>query len=214
LTPTEISTAARNRYNAVGDSFFSDSELLLLMFDACNQLAKECGVIKRTYTTSTVASQHEYSKPTNTISLKRITYNGQKLKPITMRDDDAITGLNQSSTSEGTPAYYYEWDDSIFLRPIPAEVGTLKIFSQNSHQAISASSTLEVDEIYHMDIVHYIVSEMCAKDKNFEMARWYLEKWDKAKADCMAFERKKLRGDSFASVQAEESSIEGYMGIV
>lgn len=214
MTPTQIETAARNKYNAIGDSFFSTSEILDLLFDACNQLSREALLIKRVYTTSTVASQQEYSKQTNTIALKRITYNGQKLKPITFREDDTLTGLNQSTTSEGTPAYYFEWDSSIFLRPIPSGVGTLKIYSINSHSAITSSSVLEIDEIYHMDLVNYLTSEMCAKDNNFKMADWYLKKWEKAKGDAMGFERKRLRGDSFATVQAEESMIEGYLGIV
>lgn len=214
MTPTEIETAARNKYNAIGDSFFSSQELMNLMWDACNQLASDCFLIKRTYSTSTVVGQQEYTKPTNTISIKRITYNGQKIKPITFREDDTLTGLDQSTTSQGTPAYYFEWDGSIYLRPIPGEVGTLNIYSLNMHSAITSTSTLEIDEIYHMSIVDYVVSEMAAKDSNFNMAKWYLERWENTKKKALSFEKKRLRGDSFATVQAEESMIEGYLGIV
>jgi hypothetical protein len=214
MTPTELETAARNKYNAIGDSFFGQSEIFDLLYDACNQIAREALAIKATYTTSTVVSQHEYTKPSNTISIKRVTYNGQKLKPITLREDDSITGLNQSTTAEGTPAYYYEWDGSIFLRPIPSEVGTLKIYSYNSHDVITSTSTISVPTEYHMNLVDYVVSEMCAKDQNFQMATWYANKWDRFKLDCIRFEKKKLRGDSFSAVQSEEAMIEGYLGIV
>lgn len=214
MTPTQLETAARNKYNAIGDSFYGQNEIFDLIYDACNQLARETLCIKATYSTSTVAAQQEYTKPTNTISIKRITYEGKKLKPINFREDDSITGLNQSVTDQGTPTYYFEWDDTIYLRPIPSGVGTLKIYSINAHDVITSTSTLSIPSEYHMNLVDYAVSEMCAKDQNFEMATWYSNKWEKFKLDCLRFEKKKLRGDSFASVQAEESLIEGYLGIV
>lgn len=214
MTPTEIETAARNRYNSVGDSFFSQNEILDLMWDACLDMTRECNLIERVYTTSTVASQQEYSYPTSTISIKRITYDGKKLKPITMREDDAITGLNQSTTSEGTPQYYFVWNETIYLRPIPSSVATLKIFTYNEPSEITTTSTLEIPTQFHMDLVDYIVSEMAAKDSNLDIAKWYAEKWEKSKLDIKKWQRKRLRGDSFATVQDEEAMIEGYLGIV
>ncbi len=214
MTPTEIETAARNRYNSVGDSFFSQDEILDLMWDACLDMTRECNLIERVYTTSTVASQQEYSYPTSTISIKRITYDGKKLKPITMREDDAITGLNQSTTSEGTPQYYFVWNETIYLRPIPSSVATLKIFTYNEPSELTNTSTLEIPTQFQMDLVDYIVSEMAAKDSNFEAAQYYANKWERSKMDIKKWQRKRLRGDSFASVQDEDQLIEGYLGIV
>lgn len=214
MTPTEIETSARNRYNSIGDSFFSSEEILALMWDACLDITRECNLIERVYTTSTVASQQEYAYPTSTISIKRITYDGKKLKPITMREDDAITGLNQSTTSEGTPQYYFVWNDTIYLRPIPSSVATLKIFTYNEPSVLTISSTLEIPTQFHMDIVDYIVSEMAAKDSNLQFAKYYADKWERSKLDIKKWQRKRLRGDSFASVQDEDQLIEGYLGIV
>ena len=41
MTPTEIMTRARTRYNAVGDKFFSDAELLDGIYEASMELAIE-----------------------------------------------------------------------------------------------------------------------------------------------------------------------------
>ncbi len=214
MTPTEIETAARNRYNSIGDSFFGQNEILDLLWDACLDLTRECNLIERVYTTSTVASQQEYSYPTSTISIKRITYEGKKLKPITMREDDAITGLNQSTTSEGTPQYYYVWNETIYLRPLPSSVGTLKIYTYNEPQQLTTSSSLEIPTQFQMDLLDYIVSEMAAKDSNFTAAQYYANKWEQAKMNIKKWQRKRLRGDSFATVQDEEAMIESYLGIV
>lgn len=214
MTPTQIELAARNRYNAVGDSFWSQDEILMLLYDACLDMARECLLIENTYTTSTVASQQEYAYPTTTMAIKRITYNGSKLKKINFREDDSITGLNQSTTSTGTPQFYFIWNDTISLRPIPTDVGTLKIYSFNEPAELTINSSIEIPTQFHMDLVNYIVSEMAAKDSNINVAQYYLNKWDKAKLNAKRWAKKRLRTDSFSTVQDEEMSVEGYFGIV
>lgn len=214
MTPTEIVTTARRRYNAVSDSFWSDEELLNLLYEACLDLSRFTKCIEVIYSTATVVGQQEYQYPTSTIAIKRIQYNGRKLKPVTMREDDSITGLNQSTTDSGTPQYYFIWNEILFLRPVPDTVGTLKIFSYNEPQALTASSTLEIPTQYHTNLADYMASEMAAKDLNFTAAQFYSNKWEKFKVQARQWETKKKRTDSFSAVQDEESSIETFFGAV
>lgn len=215
MTPTQIETNARNMYNAIGDSFFSQDEILTLMYNACIELTRESLLIERTYSTTSVASQQEYAFPSDTIALKRVTYNGKKLKPITLREDDSITGLNQSTTATATPQYYFLWNNTISLRPIPAASGdTIKIYSYNEPATIVVSSVLEIPTQFHMDLVYYIVSEMAAKDSNFTAAQYYQTKWEKSRLAAKRWAKKKNRGDSFSVVQDEDMMVEGYLGIV
>ena len=164
MTVTQVLTAARNKYNAVGDSFFSDSELLTLLHEACIQINKKAKIIEATYSTSTVASQQEYAYPTNTVEIKRVTYDGRKLEPISFQDDDLITGYDQDTTSTGTPSTYFIWNETISLRPVPSAVGTLKIYSFNEPSELTVSSTIEIPSLFHMDLVNFMVSEMAAKE--------------------------------------------------
>lgn len=214
MTPTEIETSARLQYNAVGDSFWSTAEILNLMWQACIELAAVTKNVERVYTTSTVAAQQEYSYPTNTISIKRITYEGKKLQPITMREDDAITGLNQATTDQGTPQYYFIWNKTIYLRPIPSAVGTLKIFSINTPQQITATSTLEIPEELHMSIVDYILGRMAAKDRQIDISQYYMNLWKEHKLEAIKWHKRNKRGDSFASVQDEEQLNGSYLGLI
>ena len=213
MTPGEIITAARNRYNATSDSFYSNDELLDLLWQACIDLSRSTNLIENIYTTSTVAAQQAYAYPTTAISIKRITYNGQKLQQITMREDDAITGLDQTSASQGTPTYYYIWNKAIYLRPIPAEVGTLKIFTFNEPQEIVSTSTLEIPTHFHMDLVHYIVAVMAEKDSNFAAADRLWTKWEQVKLEAKKWVRINKRGDKFTNVQDEEQLVGGYLGL-
>lgn len=206
MTPQEIETAARNKYNSVGASFWSSSEIFNLIYAACCELVRDCGiVIERVYTTTTVAGTQEYDFPTNAISIKRITYNGKKLMPYTMRDDDTITLSNQAAVDQSEPQYYFVWNQTISLRPLPDDAKTLKVYTINEPQTITSNSTLEVPTWTHFMLVDYVVSEMAAKDMNFQTAQWYRGMWDNHKAQISKKLRLLKTGDAFKTVQAEEA---------
>lgn len=205
MTPIALAQYARQKYNAVGDTFFSDTELFGHIYDAQMQLATEANCIRRIFTATTVIGQQEYSKPTNTIMIKRVTYDGQKLHPYTMREDDAVTLSNQSTTNTGYSQYYFEWDTSIFLRPVPESAVELKIFSYNMPQEVTSNSTLEVPTRYHLDISIYLLAVMTAKDRNYDGSDRYMAQWQARVAKAKAYERKMLRGDSFSVIQDWET---------
>lgn len=204
MTPTQLELAVRNKYNAVGDSFWSQDEILNLLYQACLDMATECLVIESTYTTSTVAAQQEYTYPSNTIAIKRITYEGIPLTKRTFTEDDVLTAFNAASLTSGTPNYYFIWNDVIYLRNIPDAVGTLKIFTYNEPSTISIGSTVEIPSMFHMDLVDYAASELAAKDSNPNMAKYYLNKWEKAIVKAKRWSAKKKRTDKFSVVQTDE----------
>lgn len=215
MTPTEIETWARQRYNAINDTFWSQAEIFNYLTGACMRAARRTQLIERVYTTSSVASQQEYDFPTNTIAIKRVTWNGIKLKPITMREDDSITGLNMTTTATGDPQYYFVWNYTISLRPIPASVQTIKIWSVNTPSAITASTaSLEIPAQFHEDLLHYINREMALKDSNFKAASAYGELWEQSLVEMDRWQKKRKRTDSFAAVQDEGQLVEGYFGIL
>jgi hypothetical protein len=214
MTPAEIEQAARERYNAVGETFWSQAEILNLIYAACLEISIETKCIERVYTTTTVASTQEYAFPTNAIAIKRVTYNGRKLKPTTFREDDSLTLDNSISTTTGTPAYYVVWNNTIILRPIPDSAVTLKIYSINEADEIDSTSTLEVPTFTHMRIVNYVVSEMYAKDKDFSSAGYYKKLWEQDKLEIKRWLRKRRRTDSFVGVQDEEMLGNTVLGII
>src|SRR3990167_9776787 len=122
MTPAQIELSARRRYNAVNDTMWSESEMWDMIYGACLEVSDEGYVIERTYTVSTVASTQDYDFPTNTIAVKRATWDGRKLTRIDMIEDDALTGLNQTTTDTGNPEFYWIWNDTISLRPVPSSV--------------------------------------------------------------------------------------------
>lgn len=204
MTPTEIESAARNRYNAVGDNFWSQEEIFMLIYDASLQMAVETDCIESVITTSTVIGQRQYSYPTNVYKIKRIEYDNYKIDPITFRENDYMLGYFNTVDASGATQYYSIFDDTIYLQPIPAQVKTLTIYAYLEPSVVTSLTVLEIPVKYHMDIVNYVVGEMCAKDQNYVGAKRFEDKWMAAINKCKRDVRKKKRGDSFASVQLEE----------
>lgn len=202
MSPLDINTAARQRYNAVGDTFWSDEEIYNLIYQACLELANEAFLIERTFTTSSVASQQAYDFPTNAIGVKRVTYNGKKLMPMTFREDDVTTILNQDIANTGVPSAYVMWNQALYLRPVPATSSlTIKVFAYVQPQEVSSNTDLEIPVEYQMSLVNYILAEMCAKNKNYQGAGYYRQLWDKDVLRAKRLGRKKNIGDAFNFVK-------------
>ncbi|MES3012632.1 MAG: hypothetical protein V4750_02745 [Pseudomonadota bacterium] len=210
MTPGEIVAYARQRYNATADTrFFTESELYTLIWDAQMQLARETDCIRSTYTTTTVASQQEYSYPTSTLKIKRITYNSQRVDPRSLQEVLDMTSSVASPT--GAPTFYALWNETIYLGPTPAEAQTLKIFSVNEPTEVSSTSVLDVPSRYHLDIGDYLLAQMATKDKNYEGAEVHLQRWRETVQRAKAFERKMMRGDGLAFVRDVDRDVDSWV---
>lgn len=207
MTSADIELAARNRYNAIGDTNWSTLEFLGLIDNAQMELAREALCIERTYTTTTVIGTQEYDFPTNTIAIKRVTYDGKPMEPITFQEDDSFTVGNSATTATGVSIWYTEWEDTLALRPIPSEAVTLKIYSYNEPQPLVGMAALETPSLFHGHIVNFVVAEMYAKDENFASAQYYRNLWEDGKKKAIKWFQRKKRTNKFATVKDEDTLI-------
>lgn len=215
MTPTQLNTAIRQRYNATNDDFWSDQEIYDYLYQGCLELANDCLLIERVFSTTSVVLQQEYDWPTNAISIKRVTYNGKKISPMTFRDDDILTYLNQTITSVGTPTNYAVFNNVMYLRPIPDTAAlTIKVWAYVQPQEITVASTLELPVQYHMMLINFVVSQMSAKDKNYEGASYYQGLWEKDKATARQANAMSKRGDAFGIVQNADIIPCGPLGLI
>lgn len=150
MTPTEIEEAARRMLNAVGSSFWSQAEIIqnYLYFSAL-ELAQETFCIQNRYQTPTVANQQEYAVPNKMLAVKRVTYDGEKLKPISFQQLDSID-LNTNTTVVGIPQYYYHYDDAFGLYPAPQTADVpIVVYSYDQPSVPTSISTLEIPSRFH-----------------------------------------------------------------
>lgn len=205
MTPAQIIGMAREEYNAVGETFWSDSELYNIVWRLCQEIATEAKCIERTYSTVSVADTQEYSYPSNTISIKQVTYNDVPLIKTDFREADKSQLYVNTTNVTGTPVYYTEWGGAIQLWPTPdTDDDDIKIYSYNNPQQITVTSTLEVPDVHHGRLVDGVLARMYSKDKDFNSAAYYDSKWSKSKQDIIQWTQRRKRGDRFASVKVEE----------
>ena len=201
MTPQQLDTAIRQRYNAVGDTFFSSQMVWDLIYEAQMVMAQECFLIERKYTSTSTAGTREVDFPTSAISVRRIEYDGNKLTPKDI-DDDPKTSTTEVS---GTPREYTLWNNEVILYPTPSATGdTITIYTYNEPQAVTSSSVLEVPTEYHPDIINFGLSIFAAADGNPQMGQYYDGKWERALNRIKRSTAKKKRGDQFAVVRDAE----------
>jgi hypothetical protein len=199
LTASELAEYGRQAYNAVGDTFFSDAEIYRYIWEAEAELATEAKLIERAYTTTTVASTAAYAAPTYAMVIKRVTYDSQKLMPISFREYDALV-FNATTIPLGTPQYYVLWEDELTLYPTPDAAATLKIWSLNQPQQVTSTSALEVPGVWHLPMADFLLWKFAQKDKNFQAAANYQAAWAQTVQKAKKWNRTRVRGDSFTTV--------------
>ena len=197
MTPLEIESAARTRYNAVGDPHFSQAMIMDLIYHASMQLAVETKCIERTFSTTTVADQKEYSYPSNAIALKRVEYDGLEIRSVDLNEDPKTSATEPT----GRPGSYAIWNEELHLFPTPDDAKTLKIFAYVEPSAVETTSTLEVPSEYHLMIIDFVMSYMFAKDKDPTMAAFHLRLWNEGLGRAKRDRAKRKRGDNFATVK-------------
>jgi hypothetical protein len=212
MTPSQLEQAARERYNAVGETFWSQSEMLALMYAASQELATETKCIEQIYTTTTVSGTKEYAYPTSAIGIKYVTYNGIPIDPIDLDEGNSITLNTVTSNTTGSPLGYSTWNYTISLWPTPNDAQALKLWTYNEAQIITVTSTLEVPSVFHTRLINYMLSEMYAKDKDFNSAAYYKKIWEADKTYVKQWIAKRKRGHRFAAVKDEERLPMSYSG--
>jgi len=193
LSVSDIQTRARERYNAVDDSFYSDQMLRDLIYDGQCILAKEGWVIEKTFTTPSVVGTREYPYPPTTLAIKEIRYDYLKIDKVKLLDDPKTNVTDPT----GKPARYALWDDTIILYPTPdtaAEVIQIRAYTHPA-DITSNVSTIEVPEEYKEDLISYILMWMASKDQNLALSDRYALEWTKAVSRAKKQRQKRLRGD-------------------
>lgn len=204
MTPQEIETAARQIMNATSSSFWSQTEIIeTYLYMALLDLVNAGYHIENRYTQTTTASQEEYTKPSRAIAIKRVVYDGTKLKPIDKRQMDSMV-IDDSSPATGTPEFYWEFDNVIGLYRVPSEAKTLEIWTYDEPSKPTRTSTLEIRTNYHHHLVIGVVYYMCLKELGHPNTLLFERKWEQAKMKIVNEEAKRKQRDGFRRVIREE----------
>lgn len=212
MTNSQILTAARNNLNAVSDTLWSDTELLLTLWRVGMELARDTRCMEQSFTTVTVTGTSLYTAPPNATEVWRVTYNGAKLYEMDYREFDSINPNSTAST--GTPGYYINYSDRIQLYPAPDAANTLKVWTYEYPESPTASGTITIPAQYHDVLVAGLTYEMAPKDLGHPLTVYWRDKWESAKQRVVAHMARKKRADKFAVVKTEEQMLSNDLGVI
>lgn len=215
MTVTEAVTYCRNLHNALNDTNWSDTEIYALLQAACMEAVSTLGLIEAQTTTTSVSGTQTINFPTDYIRIRRIRYNAIGLKYINFRQYEARVPLG--TTPNGTPREWTQWNNVIYMLPIPANNGdTIYIFGEKQQSAItSSSSTLDIPTVFHPAVCDKVIGEMFAKDLNANMARMYLERWTGSHLPSMkTFAKQRRRVGAPTVVTDADTALETDFGII
>lgn len=203
LTPQDIVNKALQRYNATTDDFFSNDELLHLVWDGQMELAVTALCIRQPFTTTSVANQQEYTTPSNFLGIFRASYDNEVLTVDTL--DNVLRQTEGISVGAGFSDTIAHWGNTLYLAPIPSEDGkTIKVWGFVEPQEPSASSSLEVPSRHQFKLINFLLSQMAYKDNNESLGDRYNQRWladiEKARRE----ERKLEKTGGFAVVKNED----------
>lgn len=197
MTPQDINQAVRERYNAVGDTFFNDNLVYDAIYQAQMIMAQECFVIENIYSTTSVAGTRNYAFPTSTMTIRRVEYDGEKVIPASI-DKDPKTSTTEVS---GDPRLYAIWNNEIVFFPTPSATGdTILIYTYNEPQQVTSNSVLDVPSRYHPDMIDFVLSIFYAKDGNLQMSSFHRNLWESSLARIKRTRAKEKTSDELVVV--------------
>jgi hypothetical protein len=214
MTPSEIETAARRMLNASGSSFWSSAEIIEdYLYMAAMEMAAETFCIENRYSTTSVASQEEYAVPSRALAVKRVTYDGEKLRPITAQQRDSID-LNTNTTITGTPQYYDRFDESLILYPAPdSSSKTIKVWSYDEPSKPTSTSTLEIPTRFHGYLVIGVAYYMSLKELGHPHVPRFEAQWARS-IDKVRKSVRMANKDNFHTVLREEDQPSTNLGMI
>ena len=181
MTPAQILSRARALFNEDSADLWSDDAARGFMWEGETIVASLIGGYETVDTSITTANgTAEYTIPADTLVLRRVTWNGVKLKKITLQELDTLEAPSYGgSLSTGNPTDYYEWGTVIGLYPTPTSAEQLKLWITKAPAEITSSSTaFSIHQMFHHDLTDYLLWKMYDKDDDTRGDK-YQAQWER-----------------------------------
>ena len=207
MTLSEFITYVRNRHNAIGDTNFSDPEILGMLSARSNMALTVIGLLEAVDTSqTTVVGQQAYSFPTDAVAVKQVEYNGNPLQEITFKDWQVEK--NGGTTPQGLPKFYVIWNRQVYFIPIPDTASiTIAMYYEKTQPLLTATSdSFLMPEVLHYALADGVIADMYAKDLNQNMSMVYEQKWNQIHMPAFLLYRNRLRNRGRFKVMTDPDS--------
>lgn len=130
--------------------------------------------LEREETLTTVASQQAYPLtdfPEEVVAIMSVNEEGRRRRVIPVSKEYAATIWGDNVNEASRAAYFYLFQEDIYLVPIPSSVKNyLVAFHTQMPQVTSGSDTFPWFERYHRIMIDYVESKTWEREEDFEKA--------------------------------------------
>ena len=206
LTPASLLARIRNM-TGEDDTFWTDGEVFAYMTEAEQIVTDRVRCNQDSTNISTVANQRTYDVPGNVKEIKRVEYDGQKIKNIDFNELNALEYTSGDSSSVGDPRYYYLWGDKLGTSPVAGNDGTnISIYFTTETGTDYSSTTPSFNTPSY--IAHYYADyclfRMYMKDDELKkMASTFEARWERDIDNIESNWLDRQQGDQYTTVKLE-----------
>lgn len=206
----DIKTRVASEYGDRAYSQITEADITNWANDGMLEIVKMTACIKTSTTIAAVVGQTEYSLPSDFVKMRRVIYNGYMLSHVTRDEVDKLNHGLIDNPTQGRPGYYYvEWNN---MGVYPAPDDTLNFTVEYAQVPTSLSvdgDTPELPEIFHSDIVEYVLMRCARLDGDVERAILFQEDFALSVAETQAaFENPET--DTYASIKDFDDADRAY----
>jgi hypothetical protein len=208
MNPATVYTQIRAQCNETADSsgLWSDSEILRHMSVGETIISQTVPCCQDTSSFAAINGTREYNLGSTVGPIFRLTYDSVRLQRIDINDLEDVEGSAYGGIdSSGSPEYYYQYNSTIGMSPIPDGTKTIQMWFQAIPAEIDSSTATAwtIPDRYGSYITSYALWQMFVKDQQLaETAVAYKAEWqdgiDRIRADW----NKTAQLDNYSTVRA------------
>lgn len=213
---TAIQTVRYQAYESTA-AFWADDEIRQYLWEGECEMARllECVEVVTSITTVTSTQESTYTSTVETI--KRVTYDGDRLKRIDFRDLDSLdSDGTDSNASTGDPTHYYLWgNNTIGFWPVPTTSAAVKMWGNGVPAQITSSvSQFTIPAQFHTYLPDYALTRMYWKDQDDTRARAHNELWERNKAKAQSEWNRRKNADKLNVVKDQDYYASTTLGMI
>lgn len=172
LTVAQISLHVKRQFGDEAGAQITDADVIRWVNDAQRELALNNNLLQVRATTTLVATQTEYSLPTDILTLHSIKFKGVSLMGISLQEADAL--ISTADPTTGRPTHYWMWANGLSVYPTPDSSVVDVITLYYTRQPVDVVNTTDYPELpvqYHNRIKEFCLAQAYELDDNLQGAQ-------------------------------------------
>lgn len=169
---SEVVTRVLHQFGDEASVQVTEEDIIRYINDGLREIWVQNDIGQTTATMNSIINEDEYNQPDETMALRSVFYDNQKLKFISKKlFDDYIITSDPNQTQVGTPMMWTRWASQLILYPKPDSVKTIKIQYLRKPTTLTAvTDIIPLDSEYWNALVTFCLKQAYQTDEDWDAA--------------------------------------------